>query len=57
MRRLVKRREFYKPDVILKEADEKIEKLRESGESIDYLTFVPDGEPPWMSILVWRLKR
>lgn len=45
MRMLVKRREFYKPDVILKEANEKIEKLRESGESIDYLTFVPDGEP------------
>lgn len=45
MRMLVKRREFYKPDVILKETNEKIEKLREYGESIDYLTFVPDGEP------------
>ena len=45
IRMLVKRREFYKPDVILKEAGEKIQKLRESGESIDYLTFVPDGEP------------
>ncbi len=41
----VNRCEFYKPDVILKEAGEKIEKVRRSGESIDYLTFVPDGEP------------
>lgn len=45
MRMPVSRREFYKPDVILKETGEKIEKVRESGESIDYLTFVPDGEP------------
>jgi len=45
MRMLVRRREFYNPDVILKETGEKIEKVRESGESVDYLTFVPDGEP------------
>ncbi len=42
---LVKRREFFEPDVILKETGEKIEKVRESGESVDYFTFVPDGEP------------
>ncbi|MCF6148710.1 MAG: radical SAM protein [Candidatus Kuenenia sp.] len=40
-----KRREFYKPDEILKEARVKIKKAEEFGESIDYLTFVPDGEP------------
>ena len=44
-KQLVNRREFYKPDVLLKETGEKIEKVRESGESVDYLTFVPDGEP------------
>ncbi len=42
---LVQRQEFYKPDAILKKMGEKIEKVRQSGESIDYLTFVPDGEP------------
>ncbi len=42
---LVERSEFYKPGVLLEEVGKKIEKVRESGESIDYLTFVPDGEP------------
>ena len=41
----VERRAFYEPDEILKDVEEKIENAREVGESIDYLTFVPDGEP------------
>jgi len=39
------RRAFYPPDEILKDVEEKVERAREVGESIDYLTFVPDGEP------------
>jgi len=36
---------FYSPSQIFIEVQEKVEKSREKGESIDYLTFVPDGEP------------
>ena len=36
---------FYSPSQIFYEVQEKVEKSREKGESIDYLTFVPDGEP------------
>jgi wyosine [tRNA(Phe)-imidazoG37] synthetase (radical SAM superfamily) len=38
-------RTFYQPEGILKDVEEKIENAKEVGESIDYLTFVPDGEP------------
>jgi len=41
----VQRREFYKPDEILSAVQEKVAKTKEAGEGIDYLTFVPDGEP------------
>jgi wyosine [tRNA(Phe)-imidazoG37] synthetase (radical SAM superfamily) len=41
----VDRRAFYQPEEILKDVDGKVESAREVGESIDYLTFVPDGEP------------
>lgn len=36
---------FYSPSKIFNEVQKKVEKSREKGESIDYLTFVPDGEP------------
>jgi wyosine [tRNA(Phe)-imidazoG37] synthetase (radical SAM superfamily) len=36
---------FYPPEEILKDVKEKVESAREVGESIDYLSFVPDGEP------------
>jgi len=36
---------FYSPSKIFNEVQEKVEKSKEKGESIDYLTFVPDGEP------------
>ncbi|HCP32663.1 TPA: radical SAM protein [Candidatus Acetothermia bacterium] len=39
------RRAFYQPDEILKDVERKVESTREVDESIDYLTFVPDGEP------------
>jgi len=36
---------FYPPSQIFNEVQEKVKKSKEKGESIDYLTFVPDGEP------------
>jgi len=41
----VGRQAFYEPAEILREVKEKITKVREIGEAIDYLTLVPDGEP------------
>ena len=41
----IKRREFFSPEKIYDEAAEKIYQLKKKGEIIDYLTFVPDGEP------------
>lgn len=40
-----KRDAFYPPEEILQDVREKIEKSKQVGEPIDYLTFVPDGEP------------
>jgi len=39
------RQEFYRPKEILKNVHRKVEMARKKDESIDYLTFVPDGEP------------
>jgi wyosine [tRNA(Phe)-imidazoG37] synthetase (radical SAM superfamily) len=36
---------FYSSSQIFKEVEEKVKKSKEKGELIDYLTFVPDGEP------------
>jgi len=41
----VERCPFYEPDDIFKEVKKQIKKARMKGEAIDYLTFVPDGEP------------
>jgi wyosine [tRNA(Phe)-imidazoG37] synthetase (radical SAM superfamily) len=41
----VERRAFYEPQDILRDVQDKVEKAEERGETIDYLTFVPDGEP------------
>jgi wyosine [tRNA(Phe)-imidazoG37] synthetase (radical SAM superfamily) len=40
-----RRCEFYQPELILSETQHKVEDSVAAGESIDYLTFVPDGEP------------
>ena len=42
---LVDRKEFYGTEEILAEVKKKISEARNKGEVIDYLTFVPDGEP------------
>lgn len=39
------RKVFYKPDQLLKAVEKKVKDAKDKGESIDYLTFVPDGEP------------
>jgi wyosine [tRNA(Phe)-imidazoG37] synthetase (radical SAM superfamily) len=41
----VERRSFYKPERIFREVQRLVEKVEKGGEKIDYLTFVPDGEP------------
>ena len=41
----IKRNAFYKPEEILNQVERRIKKVRNVGESIDYLTFVSDGEP------------
>ena len=39
------RQEFYGPREILGAVESKVEQAKETGEAIDYLAFVPDGEP------------
>ena len=41
----VSRKEFYSPDEIFKEVSSKVKTLQNSGGKIDYISFVPDGEP------------
>lgn len=41
----VARQAFYRPEGLLDEVKKKIAEVRKAGEFIDYLTFVPDGEP------------
>jgi len=41
----IERKEFFSSDEIFNEVAEKIQQLQKAGEKIDYLTFVPDGEP------------
>lgn len=39
------RRGFYNPNDIYLEVKEKLKQLKQNGEHIDYISFVPDGEP------------
>lgn len=41
----VQRTNFYEPEEIARAVQEKVNQARKKGEPIDYLTFVPDGEP------------
>jgi wyosine [tRNA(Phe)-imidazoG37] synthetase (radical SAM superfamily) len=41
----VDRRAFYEPGEIFEAVQDKVKRAREIGETMDYLTFVPDGEP------------
>jgi wyosine [tRNA(Phe)-imidazoG37] synthetase (radical SAM superfamily) len=41
----ITRQAFYDPKAIVAEVQRKIEKITAKGESLDFLSFVPDGEP------------
>ncbi|GAK56832.1 radical SAM domain protein [Candidatus Vecturithrix granuli] len=41
----ITRAAFYQPEEILRQVEIKLREAREHEEGIDYLTFVPDGEP------------
>jgi len=42
---IIKRKSFYKPAEIFREVKRKVNEAISRNEKIDYLTFVPDGEP------------
>lgn len=41
----IRPREFYTPDTIFEEVNKHLTLIKDKGERLDYLTFVPDGEP------------
>ncbi len=41
----IQRREFYSPDELAMEVRDKVTEITQGGSRIDYLSFVPDGEP------------
>jgi wyosine [tRNA(Phe)-imidazoG37] synthetase (radical SAM superfamily) len=51
----VERRIFYNPQKILQDVQDKVKKMKETGNPIDYLTFVPDGEPTLDVNLVYEI--
>lgn len=50
-------RPFYAPDQIFHEVQQHLAQVREKGEQVDYLTFVPDGEPSLDSRLSETIER
>jgi wyosine [tRNA(Phe)-imidazoG37] synthetase (radical SAM superfamily) len=42
---VAERRAFYPPEEVVRQVETRVREVRERGETIDYLTFVPDGEP------------
>ncbi|GAB6136737.1 radical SAM protein [Thermococcus prieurii] len=45
LRMEIERKPFYEPEFLFEEVSKKVEEARGKGERIDYITFVPDGEP------------
>jgi len=41
----IQRQEFYAPEEIVNKVFERVKQLKNSDEKIDYISFVPDGEP------------
>jgi wyosine [tRNA(Phe)-imidazoG37] synthetase (radical SAM superfamily) len=41
----LKRQAFYRPDEIVRAVRERIAQVKAAGDRVDYLSFVPDGEP------------
>ena len=44
-KKTTQRRAFFLPEEILTEVESRLEMAQQTGEKIDYITFVPDGEP------------
>jgi wyosine [tRNA(Phe)-imidazoG37] synthetase (radical SAM superfamily) len=42
---VAERRAFYPPEEVVREVENRVRDVRERREAIDYLAFVPDGEP------------
>jgi wyosine [tRNA(Phe)-imidazoG37] synthetase (radical SAM superfamily) len=42
---IAERRAFYPPEEVVHQVETQVREVRERGETIDFLTFVPDGEP------------
>ena len=45
LNKTIKRRNFYKVEDIIQSVEKKINNLKNRHEKIDYITYVPDGEP------------
>jgi len=41
----IKREQFYEQEELVRNVKERVQELKERNEQVDYLTFVPDGEP------------
>jgi wyosine [tRNA(Phe)-imidazoG37] synthetase (radical SAM superfamily) len=41
----IERRAFFKPEEILEAVEKKVQQADKRGDAVDFLTFVPDGEP------------
>ncbi len=41
----IERREFYRPEEIAREVGDRLEEVQGVGDPVDFLSFVPDGEP------------
>ena len=41
----IDRRSYYSTELIVKDVDRRLKELEKQGEKVDFLTFVPDGEP------------
>jgi wyosine [tRNA(Phe)-imidazoG37] synthetase (radical SAM superfamily) len=52
----VSRNAYYQTDSILRAVEKKLKDLDEQNESVDYLAFVPDGEPTLDINLGWHIK-
>lgn len=52
-----KRESFYTPEEIWNSVQERVTRARKAGEAVDYLTFVPDGEPTLDINLGQQVKR
>jgi len=53
----IERRSFYEPDEVVEAVEAKVKALRAAGKPIDYITFVPDGEPTLDINLGWEIER